>query len=208
MGNLAAPRFFVAALVATTVAGALAAACGDNLTPGLGDDTTLPGNVDASNQQMPAPVIDASPPVDASTTDKPDAGPPSLCAAADWKPGTDKTVTIKVGTVDRSYVVRVGDSVAADKPAALMLNFHGHNNSPFLQELFSRMRPIANKEGFIVAYPKGISSSFNAGTCCSPADDDKVDDVAFARAIVEDVAAHACVDRKRVYAVGFSNGGM
>src|SRR6185369_15289851 len=34
-----------------------------------------------------------------------------------------------------------------------------------------------------------------------------VDDVAFARALVEDVEKVACIDTKRVYAVGFSMGG-
>ena len=34
-----------------------------------------------------------------------------------------------------------------------------------------------------------------------------VDDVAFARALVEDVQQTACIDTKRIYAVGFSMGG-
>lgn len=34
-----------------------------------------------------------------------------------------------------------------------------------------------------------------------------VDDVGFARAVVEYMSQHTCIERKRVYATGFSNGG-
>jgi polyhydroxybutyrate depolymerase len=40
------------------------------------------------------------------------------------------------------------------------------------------------------------------GPCCNTADD-----VAFAKALVQDVARMACIDLKRVYAVGYSLGG-
>ena len=44
---------------------------------------------------------------------------------------------------------------------------------------------------------------WNVGPCCVA----NVDDVAFAKALVTDVEKVACIDPKRVYAVGFSMGG-
>ena len=59
----------------------------------------------------------------------------------------------------------------------------------------------------LVAYPDGIGSSFNAGACCGTASSSNVDDVGFARELVRDLSEKMCVDPKRVYATGMSNGG-
>ena len=45
--------------------------------------------------------------------------------------------------------------------------------------------------------------AWNVGPCCVA----NVDDVAFAKALVAQVESKACIDTKRVYAVGFSMGG-
>jgi polyhydroxybutyrate depolymerase len=50
--------------------------------------------------------------------------------------------------------------------------------------------------------------SFNGGPlCCGAAAATQIDDVGFARAIVQAVAGEANVDRARVYSTGLSNGG-
>jgi polyhydroxybutyrate depolymerase len=48
-----------------------------------------------------------------------------------------------------------------------------------------------------------MGAGWNVGPCCVA----NVDDVAFAKALVADVEKVACIDQKRVYAVGFSMGG-
>ena len=57
-----------------------------------------------------------------------------------------------------------------------------------------------------MAYPEGVGSSFNAGSCCPPAALTNVDDFGFARALVRDVQAKLCIDAKKVYTTGYSNG--
>jgi poly(3-hydroxybutyrate) depolymerase len=64
---------------------------------------------------------------------------------------------------------------------------------------------LSDKEGFIVAFPNGIDGAWNVGPCCTLSR--SVDDVAFARALVKDIQAQACVDEKRIYTTGFSMGG-
>jgi polyhydroxybutyrate depolymerase len=58
-----------------------------------------------------------------------------------------------------------------------------------------------------MAFPDGskgpAGTAWNVGPCCVA----NVDDVAFARALVAQVETMACIDTKRVYAVGFSMGG-
>lgn len=50
--------------------------------------------------------------------------------------------------------------------------------------------------------------SFNAGTCCPPANTLEVDDVGLARSVVGNLLAQLCIDATRVWATGFSNGAM
>jgi polyhydroxybutyrate depolymerase len=73
----------------------------------------------------------------------------------------------------------------------------------------------AEKEGFIAVFPNGSSrmprgrlATWNAGGCCGNAKAQGVDDVAFARAVVDAVARQLRIDRERVFATGFSNGAM
>ena len=88
----------------------------------------------------------------------------------------------------------------------------GSNNTT--QETLTQMDPKADTEGFIVVYPLATGSydtkdlyAWNAGACCGNAVTNKVDDVGFARAIVQYMELHACIDTQRVFATGFSNGG-
>jgi polyhydroxybutyrate depolymerase len=69
---------------------------------------------------------------------------------------------------------------------------------------------LADREGFIAAYPQGVQNSWNHGRN----DDEiaaqrlKVDDVAFLRAVVDAVASAYAIDPARVFVTGISNGGF
>jgi polyhydroxybutyrate depolymerase len=54
----------------------------------------------------------------------------------------------------------------------------------------------------------GPQKSWNAGVCCGEAMETKVDDVALASAIIDELESKLCVDAKRVFATGMSNGGF
>ena len=56
-----------------------------------------------------------------------------------------------------------------------------------------------------MASPGGIRT-WNAGTCCGYAVSSNVDDAGFVRDLIDRLEANACVDRRRVYAAGMSNG--
>ncbi|WP_437284301.1 alpha/beta hydrolase family esterase [Sorangium sp. So ce406] len=115
----------------------------------------------------------------------------------------DRTVT--VGDTTRSYVVRLPASYTGGSPMPLVLDFHTLGGTPAAEADASGYRELAEQEGFIVAWPQGIDGAWNIGPCCTTSRD--VDDVGFARALVQQVQAEACVDVKRVYAVGVANGG-
>jgi len=125
----------------------------------------------------------------------------------------DHTLRLAHGGRDRSYVLHVPPRLAS--PAPLLLAFHGGGgNGPGFQR-YAGLDPLADRAGWLVAYPNGTSRRFatrlltwNAGGCCGAAQDEDADDVGFALAVIDDVAARSDVDRRRVYATGHSNGAM
>lgn len=107
--------------------------------------------------------------------------------------------------IARSFTLDVPE-VAGLRP--LVLAFHGWGGDPEQLEKTTRLVAAANARGWIVARPLGVHKSFDGGACCGEASERKIDDVGLARAIVSHLSRAACVDRTRVYATGFSNGGF
>jgi polyhydroxybutyrate depolymerase len=90
----------------------------------------------------------------------------------------------------------------------LVVDFHPIGGSDSGEESGSPWKTVTDPEGVVTAYPQGKNSpnfgpAWNVGPCCVA----NVDDVAFAKALVAQVETTACIDTKRVYAVGFSMGG-
>jgi polyhydroxybutyrate depolymerase len=69
------------------------------------------------------------------------------------------------------------------------------------------MPALSDTGGFVLVMPNGHLNSWNAGTCCGGASNERLDDVALFRAIFAEVGEHVNVDLDRVYATGLSNGG-
>jgi polyhydroxybutyrate depolymerase len=70
------------------------------------------------------------------------------------------------------------------------------------------MSTKSDGEGFVVVYPDGLGSSWNAGACCGTSMSTNVDDVGFVSDLIDALQSQLCIDAKRVYATGFSNGGF
>jgi polyhydroxybutyrate depolymerase len=64
------------------------------------------------------------------------------------------------------------------------------------------MDATADREGLVVVYPNGIDNRWKFG---ASGFDGEVDDVGFARAVVEDLGERGCFDTSRVYATGSSS---
>jgi polyhydroxybutyrate depolymerase len=111
------------------------------------------------------------------------------------------------GGMNRSYLVYAPASYTGTTPVPVVFDFHGLSGNSMQQMNLSRWNQLANTEGFLAVYPQGTGNSWNAGGCCSPAMMNMVDDVGFVKAIVTALSTDACIDTKRVYASGCSNGG-
>ena len=134
-------------------------------------------------------------------------------AGAALKPGDHEFFLRRQGLM-RSYLVRMPPHASADAPLPVVLNFHGGGSNARTQKWYSRMDRTADREGFIAVYPNGSGGfgtrllTWNAGNCCGAAALNRIDDVGFVLAVIEDLGLRTPVDRTRVYATGLSNGSM
>jgi polyhydroxybutyrate depolymerase len=173
----------------------------DGSTPDTG---TVPPVDSGSGGSDAAPPRDAS--ADAAETGAAEGGTPVMeCpASATLKPG-NSSGSMMVGSVKRDYLLHVPQSYTGKAAVPLVLDFHPLLMDAAYQRSNSGYAALADKEGFIVAYPDGVDPAWNVGPCCTK--ERSVDDLGFAKALVAKLKGDACVDAKRVYAVGFSNGG-
>jgi polyhydroxybutyrate depolymerase len=139
--------------------------------------------------------------------------PPSILEAGDDGQGArDLTRSVRVGGRSRTYLLHV-PAGSTSEPRPLVLVFHGGASNAAATERLTGFNDLANREDFLVAYPNGSGRlaavlTWNAGRCCGYAVENRIDDVAFVRAILDDIGAVARVDAARVYATGISNGGQ
>lgn len=133
-------------------------------------------------------------------------GPSVTCPTTVLKPGnSDKTLS--VGGSNRSYTLHVPSTYNGTKAVPLVLDFHGLGGNGKDESSSSPYPAQTDPDGVIMAFPTGLAgpggNAWNVGPCCVK----NTDDVAFAKALVTEIEKTACIDTKRVYAVGFSMGG-
>ncbi len=94
------------------------------------------------------------------------------------------------------------------RPFPLVVALHSLANDGHEPQAEWGIDALAASAGVAVAYPDGLDTSWDAGTCCGQAAADHIDDVGWLRALISDLEQHYPIDRHRVILVGFSNGGM
>jgi polyhydroxybutyrate depolymerase len=105
------------------------------------------------------------------------------------------------GGWDRSALVHVPHGIPAGRPVPLVLALHGWGSSGRQMERYSGFSHQAELHGFVVAYPDARDLHWNI-----TADPKRPDDVAFAAALIADLGHSYCIDRRRTFAAGVSNG--
>jgi polyhydroxybutyrate depolymerase len=124
-----------------------------------------------------------------------------------------KSGSLDIGGRTRTYSLHIPPAYDAKKPLPLVLVLHGATQSPESAERMSGMSAKADRENFLVAYPSGMGRSgrrptWNSGNCCGYALENNVDDVAFLRALIDQLEHAYSVDPRRIFVTGISNGAM
>lgn len=105
-----------------------------------------------------------------------------------------------------------GAKDGAGKRLPLLIFLHGAGGSANQGMRQTNLTGLSDHAGFIAAFPEGLGpeggQTWNAWGCCGYARDAKVDDVGYLAALIQRLKADLPVDQRRVYLVGFSNGGM
>src|ERR1700722_11882219 len=126
------------------------------------------------------------------------------------RPGKIRKLT--VAGLSREYVVHVPEGHDQKTPMPVVLALHGATMNGPMMAWFCGLNRKADDEGFIAVYPNGTGthSSFfwNGGNCCGSAMKNKVEDVAFINALLDDLRRIYPVDPQRIYATGMSNGAI
>jgi len=198
--RVVAPPVFALVAVFTALA-----ACGDD-PPSV----VAPGGLDGSV------ASDSSAPTDSGTPAT--LAPPSTLAAAPsvgcggsagYPAGTTTEDSLLFGGKKRTFRVHVPPNAGA-APLPVVLAFHGGGGSGDQAEGSFLFDAIADRERFVVVYPdgSGLVRTWNGGGCCGASAEDNVDDVGFVRALLGKVDGALCVDDRRVFATGMSNGGI
>jgi polyhydroxybutyrate depolymerase len=118
-----------------------------------------------------------------------------------------RTYNLSDGTQDRTYMLYRPTTLNRQTPASLVIVLHGGFGTGSQAESSYNWDAQADQQGFVVAYPNGISRSWNAGgMCCGPALRDNVNDLGFLTHLINAVSKSENIDPKRVYITGISNG--
>jgi polyhydroxybutyrate depolymerase len=134
------------------------------------------------------------------------APPPVRAEAPSLPPASTSTVALAVGGMSRTAIVHRPAGLPSGAPLVIVM--HGAYGSGEQTRAATGWDALADREGFVVAYPNGAWRTWNAGRCCGPAHVHNVDDVEFLHMLVDEMVQQEGIDRHRVYAVGLSNGAM
>jgi len=130
-----------------------------------------------------------------------------------YVPGTATPDALVHDGLTRTFRVYVPASYDPATPTPVVLLFHGGFGSGAQIEANAKIVEVAEEKGFIAVSPDGVLSpggirTWNGGGCCGYATSAGIDDVGFVRALIDRLETNACVDRRRVYAAGMSNGAV
>jgi polyhydroxybutyrate depolymerase len=135
----------------------------------------------------------------------------ALCLSAAGS-ARDYENSIKWDGYKRTYRVHLPSGLDKDDSPALLIALHGGGGKGKGMWMLTKggLNELADKDGFIVAYPDGYKKHWNDGRrgTNDPAHNKNIDDVGFIKALIDTMIVKHHVDPSRIYVAGISNGGM
>jgi polyhydroxybutyrate depolymerase len=106
--------------------------------------------------------------------------------------------TMSYGGLQRLYSLYVPSSYTHGDNLPLVVNMHGITLNREFQMSHSGMNDVAEREGFLVAYPDAVDSNWFGPQ----------DNIGFIDRLIDHVSSQYSVNNFKVYATGFSQGGI
>ncbi|HTX93081.1 MAG TPA: PHB depolymerase family esterase [Anaerolineales bacterium] len=140
------------------------------------------------------------------------AAPPTPTLGPTLQP-SEAERTLTVGGLKRSYLLHIPPGIDTSRPVPVVFALHGFDNEIHYEIIdmqnVTGLSAMSDSNGFVLVYASSYSGFWNVGGgCCAEAATDNVDEPAYFRAVLADLNTVVKVDPKRVYAMGFSMGGM
>lgn len=133
------------------------------------------------------------------------AAPKRGCPTPPQEPGTSQLRELTSGGLQRTYQLHLPENYQQKRDWPLIVAYHGRGNTGVGTEIFSNLSTLPA----IVAYPNGVIGTGDGDRQAwqgAPYAAPGVDDVAFTNDLLDELERTLCVDERRVYATGKSNG--
>ena len=124
---------------------------------------------------------------------------PGCDAAAPVAPGEER-VTTTSGGVERWYHRHVPPAHDGSQPVPLVLDLHGYLEGADVHKMHSDLGTYGDEQGFVTITPQGTGDPVRWDATVDSAD------MAFMGDLLDEVEATLCVDERRVFVTGLSNG--
>ncbi|MCU0474144.1 MAG: alpha/beta hydrolase-fold protein [Bacteroidales bacterium] len=128
--------------------------------------------------------------------------------------GGDKRGSFTHDNLERTFHIHIPSSYDKSIQVPLVIALHGRGGNGESMVLVTRkgFDKLAEKDGFIVAYPDGIELNWNDGRIDQEANDrahrENIDDVGFISALIDTLMKDYRIDPRRIYVTGISNGAI
>jgi polyhydroxybutyrate depolymerase len=119
-----------------------------------------------------------------------------------------RALTVK--DMNRSYVQYVPRNLKPNSPLLFVFHGSGGDGQGMREITGEAFDALADANSFVVIYPDGFQTTWNdcRKASPSPARRMNIDDKSFIDAMIEKQVADNRIDRKRIFAAGWSNGGQ
>jgi polyhydroxybutyrate depolymerase len=120
-------------------------------------------------------------------------------------------LSLSHGGLTREYILYVPSSYNGSTQVPLLFNFHGFGGTSSAHMTTADMRTLSESQIFLLVYPQGSSmSGYSHWNAAQLGGDNKssADDVGFVEAMITSISSSYQVNSNRIYACGYSNGGM
>lgn len=130
----------------------------------------------------------------------------AIACATTTATGDTMRQSINVDGTERDFLLHLPPTTRKTYP--LVLVFHGGFGTPERIENKTGFDSIADREDFIVSYPRGLRRHWRDGRMEENFQGRGDDDVIFVKRLIAALERHYPIDPHRIYAVGLSNGGI